>query len=85
MGSESRIIVTDVAMPELGTVPTSIMKLNTSLDLQMMTALNAKERTREDWVRLFGLADKRLQIVAFRQPEGCMASIMEIIFHDLQK
>jgi 6-hydroxytryprostatin B O-methyltransferase len=85
MKSESRIIAMDGVMPEPGTVPIPIMKLNTSMDLQMMTALNAKERTRKDWEGLFRLADKRLQIVAFRQPEGGMASMIEVVFHDIQK
>ena len=75
----------DGVMPELGTVPLPIMKLNTCIDLQMMAALNSKERTKEDWERLIGLADKRLQIAAFRQPEGGAATVMEIVFHDIQK
>ena len=34
-----------------------------------MTALNAKERTKQDWEGLFRLADGRLQIAAGREQD----------------
>ena len=58
------------------------MRVNTSLDLQMMAALNAKERTKQDWMDLFNSADKRLSIKGFKQPPGSAATLIEAIFEE---
>jgi 6-hydroxytryprostatin B O-methyltransferase len=44
----SRLLIMDSVMPEMGEVPLAVMQLNTAMDLQMMAALSAKERTRAD-------------------------------------
>jgi 6-hydroxytryprostatin B O-methyltransferase len=80
MQKGNRIVIMDGVMPELGEAPNSIVKLNTSLDLQMMAALNAKERTRKDWTDLIGSADPRLTVKAFKQPPGSAASLIEVVF-----
>jgi len=82
MKDGSRIVVMDGVLPDLGTVPMPVMKLLTSLDLQMMGALNAKERTTADWEGLFTRADKRLAVAGIRKIEGSMASMIEVVYHD---
>ena len=69
-------------MPEAGQVPNSILKTNTSLDLQMMAALNAKERRAQDWEVLIKSADERFVVKAIRQPPGSAASLIEVVLSD---
>ena len=71
----------DSVMPEMGEVPLSMMQLNTAMDLQMMAALSARERTKADWEALLRAADQRLQIVNIRQPIGSADSIIEIVLN----
>ena len=66
----------------LGGAPNLAVKLNTSLDLQMMAALNAKERTKQDWMDLFNNADKRLNVKGFKQPPGSPATLIEVMFEE---
>ena len=73
MNRGSRIIIMDAIMPEVGQVSNFLLKTNTSLDLQMMTALNAKERRAQDWEALVESADGRLVVKAIRQPPGSAA------------
>jgi hypothetical protein len=80
MNKGGRIIIMDGVMPELGQAPYQIMKLSTSFDLQMMCCLNAKERRKEDWEKLFIKADVRLVIKAIKQPPGSAASVIEVVF-----
>lgn len=79
----SRLLIMDSVMPEMGEVPLTIMKLNTAMDLQMMAALSAKERTRADWEALLRAADQRLRIVNIRQPRGSADAVIEVVL-DLQ-
>lgn len=55
----------------------AITRLNTSIDLQMMVVLNAKERTREEWARLLKDADERFVLTACKQPLGNSACILQ--------
>ena len=49
MAKGSRIIVMDGVMPEIGEASNFVLRMNTAMDQQMMAALNAKERRKEDW------------------------------------
>jgi 6-hydroxytryprostatin B O-methyltransferase len=75
----SRLLIMDSMMPEMGEVPLTVMQLNTAMDLQMMAALNAKERTRADWEALLRAADQRLRIANVRQPIGSADAIIEVV------
>lgn len=75
----SRLIIMDSVMPEMGEVPLTVMQLNTAMDLQMMAALSAKERTRADWEALLRAADQRLRIVNVRQPIGSADAVIEVV------
>jgi hypothetical protein len=75
----SRLLIMDSVMPEMGEVPLTVMQLNTSMDLQMMVALSAKERTKADWEALLRTADQRLRIVSVRQPTGSADAVIEVV------
>ena len=81
MKDGTRIIVQDNVMPPTGVVTPPLERLITTADLQMWTAINALERTKEDWMELFKKADKRLEPVAFVKPEGSSLTAIEVIFH----
>lgn len=68
-------------LPGMGQTGT-ITRLNTSIDLQMMTVLNGRERTREEWVRLFKDADERFVLVECKQPLGNSASVLQWVLRE---
>jgi hypothetical protein len=51
------------------------------MNLQMVTLLNAKERTLRDWTELFLKADSRLVIYSVSRPTGSQTSIIEVAFN----
>jgi 6-hydroxytryprostatin B O-methyltransferase len=75
----SRLLIMDSMIPEMGEVPLTVMQLNTEMDLQMMAALSAKERTRADWEALLRAADQRLRISNVRQPIGSADAVIEVV------
>lgn len=78
----SRIIVMDALMPELGETSNFVLRMNTSMDLQMMAVFNAKERTKGDWIELFRQADERLIVKEIRQPRGSILSLIEVVLEE---
>ena len=60
----------------------AITRLNTSIDMQMMAVLNGRERTREEWVRLFKDADERFVLVECKQPLGNSASVLHWVLRE---
>ncbi len=48
-----------------------------NLDMAMKQLLNAKERSADDWIRLFHDADPRFKLVQFRKPQWSELSIIE--------
>ncbi|OCT53374.1 putative O-methyltransferase [Cladophialophora carrionii] len=76
----ARLIVVDNVMQPRDALPVPVERLITTADLQMWTALNALERSKEDWIDLFRQADKRLDPVAFVQPAGSSETVIEIVF-----
>ena len=47
----------------------------------MMTVLNAKERTKEDWIELFERADKRLKVKNFVSTLVPTDTLIEVVFN----
>ena len=78
MGPSSRIVIVEAVVPQPGSAPKAMEKLLTSVDLQMMTVLNARERTRQDWIDLIQKADKRLVVTSVIQPPGSVPSVIEV-------
>jgi 6-hydroxytryprostatin B O-methyltransferase len=78
MTSKSRILLMEGILPEPGQAPKSVERMMSVMDLQMMVALNAKERGLSDWKALIGMVDKRLVIKSVRAPVGVAFAIIEI-------
>lgn len=76
---KSRIVIMDGVVPEYGEAPLALMKLSTSMDLQMMVALNARERTLDDWKMLFRQADSRFEFVNCVVPFGSAHGVLQFI------
>jgi hypothetical protein len=78
MGPDSRIMLIEGVIPPPGAVPNVILKVMSGLDMQMLSGLNAKERTVEDWSALCKMADERLVINNITQVPGIAFTIIEI-------
>lgn len=76
----ARVVVVDLVQPPPASTPVWKERLGTALDLQMMGALNSKERTREDWTELFRRADSRLSVTGFVTPPGAALAVIEVAF-----
>src|SRR4051812_21555044 len=59
MKNGARVIAADFLMLEATTGPLWKERVATSKSMQMMVVVNAKERTKEDWIELFRRADSR--------------------------
>jgi 6-hydroxytryprostatin B O-methyltransferase len=73
-----RLLIMEGIVPPPGQAPLPIARLMSSLDMQMMTALNSKERTVDDWVALLAMADDRLQLKGVHMPEGAGFALLEV-------
>ncbi|OCK81485.1 S-adenosyl-L-methionine-dependent methyltransferase [Lepidopterella palustris CBS 459.81] len=76
----ARVIIMDGVVPPRDAVPLTVERLLTSLDLQMMTVCNSKERMAVDWMALFKEADERFDLKAIVQPPGSAAALIEVIW-----
>jgi len=75
---DSSIVVLEGLVPPPGAAPGPVMRMMSTLDLQMLSALNAKERTVEDWTKLAKMADERLVVRDVKQPPGIAFATIEI-------
>lgn len=76
----NRIIVCDIVLPPPGApLPPSLVRLMHSIDLQMMVALNSKERSEGQWVDLLARADSRFKLVNIGRVPA-LQSFLEIKF-----
>lgn len=76
----ARILIADFIMPETSTGPMWIERLSTTKSMQMMAAVNSKERTEEDWVEVIKRADSRYSVEAVVTPPGSAMAVIEIMF-----
>lgn len=80
MKNGSKLIAVELVQPPPGSVPRFIEKICTSMDLQMMGAVNSKERTSAEWTELFKRADPRFSVKDFVTPPGAAISVIEVVF-----
>ncbi|KAK5653171.1 hypothetical protein OQA88_9270 [Cercophora sp. LCS_1] len=79
MGPGSRIIISDIVLLEINTGPKFQEARVRALDLTMLSLFNAKERSCEDWERLFTSVDSRLKITSvIGKPKLKRDSIIEV-------
>ena len=76
----NRLVLSEIVLPPPGApLPPSLVRVMHSIDLQMMVALNAKERSEEQWVDLLARADSRFKLVNIAKVPA-MNSFLEIKF-----
>ena len=78
----ARILIADFIMPEQGKGPNWVERLSTTKSMQMMTVVNAKERTEEDWADIVRRADQRFELKAMVTPSGAAMAVIEIVFRE---
>jgi hypothetical protein len=79
MGPESKIFVVDSVVPRHGEMPYFLERYMTALDLQMEIASRSKERSIEEWKRLFKDADLSLEVKQVMQPVDCAYALIEVV------
>ena len=79
MKASSRILIMEGVIPPAGAVPVGIARMMSGLDIQMLAALNSRERTAEDWAALLKGADERLTLKAINQPLGSAFTVIEAV------
>ncbi|KAF7556740.1 hypothetical protein G7Z17_g1253 [Cylindrodendrum hubeiense] len=77
--SNSRIIIVDVLLNWTENIPLVRAKVQRAMDLDMLAGLGAKERSLEDWNRLFSSVDSRLEIEKTWAPRGTMYNMTLLI------
>jgi hypothetical protein len=80
MNKGAKIILLEGIVPPAGKAPPPVSRLMSALDMQMLVALNSKERTVEQWQGLFKLADERLVFKGVHQPPGVGFAVIEAEF-----
>jgi 6-hydroxytryprostatin B O-methyltransferase len=79
MAPDSRIIVMEGVFPDPGTAPVYVTKIMSSLDMQMLTAINSKERTAHEWAELCRRVDEKLVIKSINEIPGIAFGLIEIV------
>lgn len=74
---KTKVLVCDTVVPNPGEIPYVEERFTRAIDLQMMTALNARERSVPQWDALFKAAG--LKIVKRSKPLGSMLSLIEAV------
>lgn len=78
MGPFTKLFIADSVMPPPGALPASAEKSLRVLDMTMMTMMNAKERTADDWTNLIQRVDAAAEIIRIQTPPGSALSIIEV-------
>lgn len=76
----ARILINDHCLPEPGQESLWDEKIMRTMDLVMLTLLNAQERTAAEFEDLFRRADPRFVFRGVTRPKGCRMSIIEAVW-----
>lgn len=76
----ARIVINDHCLQEPGTENLWDEKIMRTMDLVMLTLLNAQERTAGEFEDLFRRADGRFVFKGVTRPKGCRMSIVEAVW-----
>jgi 6-hydroxytryprostatin B O-methyltransferase len=76
----TKVIIMDQIMPPMSTVPYSVEnRAMRTMDLNMMTLFNARERNMDEWEMIVKAADSRLKIKNVVTPPGSVLSVLELV------
>ena len=73
----AKVVINEGVLPRPGELTPWDEKIIRSLDLCMMTMFNSKERTVEEWERLFRTADGRFRFLGATRPRESLLWIIE--------
>ena len=74
------MVINDHCLPEPGQESLWDEKIIRTMDLVMLTLLNARERTAGDFKELFEEADPRFKFLGVKRPKNCRMSIIEAVW-----
>ncbi|KAI9839066.1 MAG: hypothetical protein M1838_004401 [Thelocarpon superellum] len=75
-----RLLICDNVASRPNTEPAYVEKVQRGVDMQMMLAVNAGERTLSQWQELIELADARFRFAGVVKPAGSKLSLLEAVF-----
>ncbi|OAG44671.1 hypothetical protein AYO21_01161 [Fonsecaea monophora] len=78
MGPNSRILIVDAIMPEVGVLSKFDENRTRIMDVEMMLSFNGCERDVDGWKSLFEQADTRLELRSSRKIPGNIHAVMEL-------
>ncbi|KAI5460865.1 O-methyltransferase [Mariannaea sp. PMI_226] len=76
----ARVIINDFLLSNVGALSGLEEKSSRTMDMQMMTMLNSKERTVQDWQKLFTDVDERFHLLSSETPIGSALCIIVFMF-----
>jgi hypothetical protein len=76
----AKVVINDHCLREPGEENAWDEKIMRTMDLTMLTLLNAQERTEEEFRELFVRVDERFRFVGVMRPKGCRMSIVEAVW-----
>jgi O-methyltransferase domain len=76
----ARVVINDHCLREPGEENAWDEKIMRTMDLIMLTLLNAQERTEAEFRELFTKVDERFRFLGVTRPEGCRMSIVEAVW-----
>ncbi|KAG9243416.1 S-adenosyl-L-methionine-dependent methyltransferase [Calycina marina] len=76
----ARVVINDHCLPEPGQESLWDEKIIRTMDLIMLTLLNARERSAGDFEELFREADNGFRFLGVKRPKGCRMSIVEAVW-----
>ncbi|KAJ9656903.1 hypothetical protein H2198_004656 [Neophaeococcomyces mojaviensis] len=80
MEQGAKLFVSERILPDqMGEIPVHREEALRTIDILMFTLFGAKERTQQDWTRLFASVDHRLRVQVVRHPPASVFSMMEVV------
>ncbi|ROV92194.1 hypothetical protein VMCG_09278 [Cytospora schulzeri] len=76
----ARILINDICIEDVRKQKSLIHQAQRGHDLCVKMAMNAKERTREEWEELLSTADQRFQIESIVMPKQSVHSVIEVLW-----
>lgn len=76
----ARVVINDHCLKEAGQESAWDEKIMRTMDLVMLTLLNAQERSEEDFKALFEEASRGFVFMGVKRPEGCRMSVVEAVW-----
>ncbi|KAF2972797.1 hypothetical protein GQX73_g809 [Xylaria multiplex] len=78
LGPKSKILISDVVLPERGSVPATEERIIRATDLVLHSCANSSERAIQEWKAVIAAASQRLRIQRIYKASGSILSILEL-------